>query len=963
MNKWDYPGSRWWKFDFHNHTPASSDYDQDEISTLQPREWLLAYMRKEIDCVAVTDHNTAAWVGQLQVVLDEMSRETPKEDGYRPLTLFPGVEITTSDSLHILAIFDPNTTKEKIDGLLHGKLHASNAGALSAEIMFSESASTVIDHIHELGGLAIGAHVEKESGLLYGRLENSVEQSESSEPVTKFKPKNSGRMLEDILGKIDALEFQTIDCESLRHFDKNKVIQRLAKISGSDAPHSTSNAGTRFSWIKMSKPSFEGLRLALMDPEAAVIRSEKSFLNPSVFPGHWIESITLANMHLRRKHLDPLTLAFNPAYNAIIGGRGSGKSTVLECIRLAMGRGFELEQLGKDSDIWKSFESFKKEYKDHGMMLSDTRISVITVIGKGKTAQRFQLVWSKENGQFAPRVSRWNGDAWQATDLPISDVASYFPIKIFSQKQILALANDPQALLMQIDNSISEQKKQWQQEFDACKTNLLAARLRVRTLKKELAKKPALELEYQEASRKASIFAKSNFAPLLKQYQRATQQQRALDDFYHLLATDISTLQAAIKQVENLGNTELSQFLTETDAEIAARNHALSTKEQLSQRYQKIAAQVHDMQVLLGNALFAHQASDWHRENTTAIDAYQTETARLKSAGMNTAQEAGAAVVVEEKLRKQLEQLRIFESELLQAEESVKLAAQALSDCRKNLTTIRARFVSTLLEQNDTLKVSLRGMSAISNEVNRFGDILRIGSGDTFASSIWQVQDEDGEEKKCGMLADVIEQDGSLVPENLAKLKHSLEYVTLKNHDGKILNTKLRVDFLSRIEKLSPEVYDELAYWFPEDEVQLEYRPRKGDRYKDIRQASAGQKTAAMLSFLLLHGDEPLILDQPEDDLDNAIVSELVVEQLRNNKNHRQLIVVTHNANIVVNADADLVITMSFNGQIDSSSSGGMQETVVREDICRVMEGGEQAFRQRYKRILEDLEMKHDVRG
>ncbi|MES2770763.1 MAG: AAA family ATPase, partial [Pseudomonadota bacterium] len=148
----------------------------------------------------------------------------------------------------------------------------------------------------------------------------------------------------------------------------------------------------------------------------------------------------------------------------------------------------------------------------------------------------------------------------------------------------------------------------------------------------------------------------------------------------------------------------------------------------------------------------------------------------------------------------------------------------------------------------------------------------------------------------------------------------------------------------------------ELACWFPEDEITLRYRPKEGSKYKNIDQASAGQKTAAMLSFLLLHGDEPLLLDQPEDDLDNALVSELVVAQLRKNKARRQLVVVTHNANIVVNADAELVMTMAFNGQIDLASAGGLQEIFVRQNVCSVMEGGAEAFRQRYKRILEDLE-------
>ena len=334
-----------------------------------------------------------------------------------------------------------------------------------------------------------------------------------------------------------------------------------------------------------------------------------------------------------------------------------------------------------------------------------------------------------------------------------------------------------------------------------------------------------------------------------------------------------------------------------------------------------------------------------------------------RNLGINSAQEAGLAVAAEEKLRKQIEQLRLFEMELVQAEEAVEAAVQALIQCRLTLTDARVQLINRLLEQNDTLKVSLCSMASTKSEVKRFREILKLGDGENFAANIWQEKSlEEMEEDKdknqaSGMLADVIStKDPQFIPDRLVELKLALEEMNAKKHDGMILNTKLRAELVRRIEGLSYEAFDELSCWFPEDEVNLEYRPKKGAGYKSISLASAGQKTAAMLSFLLIHGDEPLLLDQPEDDLDNAIVSELVVEQLRKNKSHRQLLVVTHNANIVVNADADLVITMEFNGQIDSTSAGGLQETAVRKDICRVMEGGEEAFRQRYKRILEDLE-------
>ena len=179
----------------------------------------------------------------------------------------------------------------------------------------------------------------------------------------------------------------------------------------------------------------------------------------------------------------------------------------------------------------------------------------------------------------------------------------------------------------------------------------------------------------------------------------------------------------------------------------------------------------------------------------------------------------------------------------------------------------------------------------------------------------------------------------------------------LEAGDKQVLDTTLHGMLERRLKQLKPEDFDRLAGWFPQDEVSLEYRPGRGQSYKNIAQASAGQRAAAMLSFLLAQGEEPLLLDQPEDDLDNALVSELVVQRIREGKKQRQLIVVTHNANVVVNGDAELVLHMGFrSGSIDLLESGGLQEPQVRQSICDVMEGGRKAFEQRYKRILEDLD-------
>ena len=113
-------GAKWWKFDFHTHTPASSDYGKGEDQILlkerSAREWLLDYMKKEIDCVAVTDHNTGGWINILKNELREMEIERP--EGFRPITIFPGVEINVSGGIHFFAIFNPSANSEDIFSLL-----------------------------------------------------------------------------------------------------------------------------------------------------------------------------------------------------------------------------------------------------------------------------------------------------------------------------------------------------------------------------------------------------------------------------------------------------------------------------------------------------------------------------------------------------------------------------------------------------------------------------------------------------------------------------------------------------------------------------------------------------------------------------------------------------------------------------------------------------------------------------
>lgn len=120
--------------------------------------------------------------------------------------------------------------------------------------------------------------------------------------------------------------------------------------------------------------------------------------------------------------------------------------------------------------------------------------------------------------------------------------------------------------------------------------------------------------------------------------------------------------------------------------------------------------------------------------------------------------------------------------------------------------------------------------------------------------------------------------------------------------------------------------------------------------FKKLSQLSKGQRATALLLILLADSDKPLVIDQPEDDLDNRFVYDGVVKQLRKLKGRRQIIASTHNANIPVLGDAELVLTLqasSHHADLDLDTVGSLDIVSVRKNIENILEGGAEAFSSR----------------
>lgn len=146
-------------------TTLSTDYGKGPDSgsrDMTPSEWLLGFMRAGIDCVAVTDHNSGAWIEKLKTALAEM--EDKEAPGFRPLHLFPGVELSVNGGFHLLAILAPDATGSDIDTLLGAVEYDGTKGR--SDGVTRKSAIEAVEAVLEAGGIPIPAHSDRQKGLL-----------------------------------------------------------------------------------------------------------------------------------------------------------------------------------------------------------------------------------------------------------------------------------------------------------------------------------------------------------------------------------------------------------------------------------------------------------------------------------------------------------------------------------------------------------------------------------------------------------------------------------------------------------------------------------------------------------------------------------------------------------------------------------------------------------------------------
>ena len=939
-----YPGARWWKFDFHSHTPKSSDYGRGEkqasLKQLGAQEWLLGFMRAGIDCVAVTDHNTGEWIDELKEELDNLERMQHSE--FRSLYLFPGVELSVNGGFHLLAIFGTDSTTSDIEFLMGAVRYDGSRGDSNG--VTRKSAVEVVEIVLESGGIPILAHVDGPKGLLRPRAEGSKKTELDSKTVIQVLD------CEDIL----AMEVIASDFEKPDLYEQRELA--WAEVLGSDSHHPEGETGEKYpgshyTWVKMAKPSLEGLRLALQDGGGYSIRRSDASeaFHPFALPNHCIESIEIELARYMGRGQLPARLDFNPWLNALIGGRGTGKSTVLHALRLAAQRESDFEALPAYSESRETFKRFNQVPSDRtkdGGLTNSTKIRWTLM----RDGVRHRVHWQKNGAGIVVEDESKSGE-WEPSSVQ-TVTSNRFPLQIFSQGQIAELAgDDPTALLREIDRAAGVGELRG--KLDEAVAAFVSSKARIRELDSRLqGREGSTALELQDVERKLARFEAARHTVVLTVYRRRQQQRQELDQQFCAVEEAAQRIEATAEelQLERLTDGLFEQAAEEDQQVVDVATKLKAAVETARQQSRELARSLREVVASHRDAL---KDSKWEASLEESAEAYQELVKSLETEGVTDLDEYGSLVQEKQRLDNAIKELQWDkeEQDKLVGESQERL--QIVREARRAITRARSEFLSTALSQNNSVRIEIRPYGDDPHVIERSLRLTLDVLDDRFSDDILITN---GVLSSRGVVADLIkdlpdESDARMseVDCRLEKLKERFESACggQGNFGGRFTN------YLQREFGRRPELLDNLLTWFPEDGLVVRYsRTGDGKDFQPISQASAGQRSAAMLAFILAHGDEPLVLDQPEDDLDNYLIYDLVVRQIRENKLRRQIIVVTHNPNIVVNGDAEMLHALAFlEGQCVVMQSGSLQEEAIRDEVCRVMEGGREAFRRRYRRL------------
>lgn len=897
--------AKWWKIDFHAHSPASFDFGADEgsVSENRPslRSWLQAYMVAEIDALVITDHNSHSGIDAAREALAEIENERP--EWYRKIFLFSGVELTVQGGFHLLGMFDVDTPAETINGLLHTCKFTSERGhSLGTTGLSIQEAS---NEIVSLGGLAIPAHADGPKGVFAYDARNQKDLWESGLISAIEITGDSG------LDRAKKLGFIPVLGSDAHHLDgEGCPADRVAKYPGS-----------HFTWLKMQIPNLAGVKLALSDGLQSVVRATAASELPYSISHCTIDEVVLTNGGAQERY------EFGPWMNAVIGGRGVGKSTLVEIIRLAMGRHMDLPEVLRGDDHW--FSPNRPSRSIARFWNESTQIEILL----SRDDENYKVIWKGENPQDST-VQRLVDGEWKSEG---GDPRDRFSLLINSQKQIYETARDPQSLLRTIDSQTEVKYKEWENTFQELSGRYRGLRGELRTLNTKISKKDLLTGEIADIDAKLRQIKKLYDSAEAKELNSLTQLQARQEKYTNNVENFKQKLVDLLVEFNFLAEPEADSHQFDSDSSESFQL-SFSVREEIS----KLKASLTNLSTYLDNSRTSPETTQRLEKIQQLKVALSGVFERSDNPSLPSVTELTALTVLREGKQTELQEIERAVVRIASLSVEIQEEVRNIRSHREHLTNLRTQQAVRL--SNSNVRLTIVGQGNDTEIEAQLRSLLQKQTA--FDQSF----------SESGLRKVLVHRDHPKFGLSVDSLK---SFVLELNNCGADSPIYARSDinfdqrFLTHVSGLDKhELETEINLWFPEDRLKFQFKQDGESKFSNIDEGSPGEKTAALLAVMIQLSDEPLILDQPEDDLDNKLIYELVVSTLKRMKSKRQVITVTHNANVVVNADAEHV-TVLKHGRIPTiECSGSMQSTEMKEAICLIMEGGERAFQSRYTRLL-----------
>lgn len=921
-------GAHYIRCDFQVHTPKDINWGGHRPTTDEERrEFAVDFIRccreRGIGGVAITDHHDMTFIRYIR----EAAQAERDSDGNelhprQRLTVFPGMELSLHQPCQALLLFDADFPEDLFNLAMSalGIVQSDPASATTAPTeQLNWSLQDVCDRLngHDyLRGRYILFPNVTEGGYKTLMREGFHGQYAAMPCVggyTDGSVDRHGAGTRRILdGKIQQWGFK-----------------RLGLFQTSDCRHRDLEAlGQHSTWVKWAEPTAEALRQACLARESRLCHAAPST------PQTYITSISVSNS----KFLGPLSLLLNPQYNAIIGGRGTGKSTILEYLRWAL--------CDEPMDVADDMEATDYRTRRHRLVdrtLIKLEATVQVSVMKNGVSHTVRRIAAEQ--RLLLKIGE--GEFEVATE---EQIRSLLPVQAYSQKQLSSVGVRLEQLQRFVQDPIRDLIDGQERETTRLSGQIRENHARLVRQRRLVSERAKLDREAQSVGKQVEV-TRNGLTGVSPEDQVTIAQKRLVDAEAQAISTWERQVESSRQSVEAVLKAS-DVRLTRPDGSLGPLPH----QDQLDAIQSSLAAGYAEVRshIRAAEAAFSamHNVGSPVGSGLAAIkQAHAAFNQRYQEARARSSTQQSILTQLSE-LESRLEGLR---SETGEHEESIRSLGAPDAQLPRLFERWREGFralaeqlqerCTSLTELSDgMIRATLVPHSDFNRPTEEFSALLR---GSNIRSG-----------KVVELFKSISESEDPLQhwAEVLGELEE-LAFVDKPVQDGTslprtpLLQQKFSPQDLLRIAgKLTPEQWVGIALCPVESTPRFEYRAREAE-YIPFSEASAGQQATALLWALLNQAGPPLIVDQPEDDLDSQIIVR-IVEQVWKAKCNRQLVFTSHNANLVVNGDAELVACCDYRVAGEQSSGqvkleGAIDVPSIRDEITKVMEGGKEAFKLR----------------